>query len=59
MFEPELQTYTAWDLGISDYTSIVFFQAHEGKIRIVDYLESNGKSLEYYAKLLSEKNYRY
>lgn len=59
LYETTLPTYTAWDLGISDYMAVTFFQAYQWEIRIIDYYEDNGKSLEYFAKVINDKQYRY
>ena len=59
LYDPVLPVYTAWDLGISDYTSIIFFQVAQGQVRAIDYLQDNGRSLESYAKSLRDKPYRY
>ena len=50
---------TAWDLGISDSTAIWFAQVVGREIRIIDYLEADGKGLEYYAKEILSKPYMY
>jgi phage terminase large subunit len=40
---PDLPVYTAWDLGVDDYTAIWFIQMIDGvKPRIVDYYEASG-----------------
>ena len=40
--------FTAWDLGISDSTSIWVGEAIAGEVRIMDYYENAGQSLEHY-----------
>lgn len=40
-----LPVHTAWDLGISDSTSIWFFQQVGREIRIVNYMEMSGEGL--------------
>jgi hypothetical protein len=41
--------YTAWDIGMSDATSIIFFQMDEkGDPKIINYIEDNNKGLEWY-----------
>jgi hypothetical protein len=52
MHDPAVEVQTAWDLGIDDSTSIWFWQAVGSEIRLIDYLEDNGNSLEYYARAL-------
>lgn len=58
-WEPQLQVSTWWDLGMDDSTTIWFTQSAGAQIRVIDYLECNGKGLEYYAKTLKEKPYVY
>lgn len=50
---------TAWDLGISDATAIVFYQKAGDWINIIDYYESNGSGLGEYARVLKERGYMY
>ena len=58
-YEPDLPVYTAWDLGMSDETSIWFFQFFGKEVRVIDYYENNGEGLPHYARVLREKGYRY
>lgn len=57
--EPRLEVHTAWDLGVSDSTAIVFYQKHGQEIRIIDYYEASGEGIAHYAKVLKEKDYVY
>ena len=57
--EPALGVYTAWDLGVSDQTTIWFFQFLGKEIRVIDYYESSGEGLGHYASVLASKPYRY
>ena len=50
---------TFWDLGVGDATSIWFMQAVGNEIRFIDYFESSGEGLKYYADILQEKGYTY
>ena len=51
---------TFWDLGYGDSTAIWLAQALEsGQIRVVDYLENRGKTLEWYVIQLQQKGYVY
>jgi hypothetical protein len=56
---PTLPVYTAWDLGYSDSTSIVFFQLVNDVVHIIDYYENNKQSLEYYCKHVLTREYYY
>lgn len=59
-WEPLLPVYTAWDLGISDSTSVVFWQqTRSGEIRVIDYYEASGHGLDHYVRVLREKPYTY
>lgn len=51
------QTYAAFDLGISDSTSIVVWQMVGKEIRVIDYYENDGEALEHYIKWIKEKDY--
>lgn len=44
-YDPGLQVFTAWDLGIDDYTAIWFFQQVGREIRVIDYYETSGVGL--------------
>ncbi|QJB56186.1 terminase family protein [Pseudodesulfovibrio sp. zrk46] len=58
--EPSLPVHTAWDLGMSDSTSIWFVQARPGgSYAVVDYYEASGEGMEHYARVLDEKGYKY
>jgi hypothetical protein len=50
--DPALPVHTAWDLGISDCTTIWFFQVHGLQVRVVGYHEGQGEGLLHYAHLL-------
>lgn len=62
-FDPILDTFVFFDIGISDNTVILFVQYCGKEIRIIDCIEDNNKGLKEYIAILkryeSEKNYRY
>ncbi len=58
-YNPALPVDTHWDLGIGDATCIWFRQRVGDRYRYIDYEEHDGKGLDFYAKLLKEKNYAY
>lgn len=58
-WEPQLKVNTAWDLGMGDAMSIVFFQEYGLETRIIDYYESSGEGLAHYIKVLRERDYVY
>jgi hypothetical protein len=58
--DPILPVDTDWDLGVGDATSIWFTQSlRSGEVRVVDYHESSGEGLPYYAQVLKQKGYTY
>jgi hypothetical protein len=57
--DPNLLVYTAWDIGISDAMSIVFFQRRGNEILIVDHYENRGYALNHYITELKAKGYDY
>ena len=58
-FEPSLDVYTVWDLGINDTTAIWFFQILWKEVRLIDHYETSGESLEHYVVHLKSKDYKY
>lgn len=59
-YDPALPVDTDWDLGVLDATAIIFSQStRSGEVRIIDYEESSGEGLPYYARLLQQKPYAY
>lgn len=58
-YDPALDVFTVWDLGINDSTAIRFWQRLGREIRIIDYYETNGEWLSHYVWTLREKWYRY
>lgn len=58
-YDPSTLVHTAWDLGYGDSTAIVFYQLARNEIHLIDYYENQGEGLAHYAKVLSDKPYRY
>lgn len=56
-YDPGLPCFAAWDIGYSDSTAIWVWQEIGSRIRFVDYIESSGHGIEYYAKELYHKPY--
>ena len=58
-FESESATakWTAWDLGMSDSTSIWVAETIGGEIRVMDYYENAGESLDHYIGWLKDNGY--
>lgn len=58
-YESGYPVYTAWDIGVRDQTTILFFQIIGETVRVIDTYESNGKELAHYVKVLDQKGYTY
>lgn len=50
---------TAWDLGVADATSILFFTNNNGRYRLIDAYEGTGIGLDSYIEVLREKKQKY
>ena len=57
--DPAHPVSTAWDIGYSDSTAIIFFQKIGHAINIIDYYENNNQAFPHYAQILKEKEYVY
>lgn len=58
-YDPAAQVWTAWDLGISDTTSIWFAQIVGREIHVIDYYENAGVDLGHYVREIQSKPYLY
>ena len=58
-YDPSLPVSTAWDLGVADHSSIIFFQQIGRAINIIDYHEERGQGLPHYIQMLKQKEYVY
>jgi len=56
---PKYPVDTHWDIGIGDSTAIVFRQKINDTWHYIDYLEANGKGVEWYIDELEKKPYVY
>ena len=53
------RTFTGWDLGMSDSTSIWVAQIVNKEIRLIDYVENHGVGLDYYVNWLKEHDWMF
>lgn len=51
------KTFTAWDLGMGDSTSIWVAQLVGSEVRLLDYYENHGVGLEHYVKWIKDNDY--
>jgi len=58
-YEFGYKVHTAWDLGVSDSTCILFYQIIGQTVRIIDCYENSKEGLEHYAKVVLNKEYVY
>lgn len=54
-FDPSSKVNTAWDLGIGDSTSIVFFQAIGNEVHVIDSYENEGEGLAHYISVIDSR----
>jgi len=54
-YDESVPINTAWDLGVGDFMSIVFYQMIGNWVHILDYVEATGYSFLYYAHKLRER----
>jgi len=58
-YDKNASVITSWDLGMADTTSIWFAQFVGKEVRIIDYYENSGLSLDHYVNILRSKEYTY
>lgn len=58
-WDPKLQVYTAWDIGVNDSAAIWFYQRPVGSIQVIDHYENEGEGVEHYINYINKKPYMY
>lgn len=58
-WEPGFKVHTAWDLGMRDSTTIIFFQTIGQTVRLIDCYENSKEGLEHYLQVIQSKPYVY
>lgn len=58
-WENAFKVHTAWDIGVRDSTSIIFFQTIGQTVRIIDYYENSKQGIEHYVSVLNSRDYSY
>jgi len=56
-YESSFPVHTAWDVGYTDATAIIFFQVIGKSIHIIDYYENNNMAMEEYVQVVKAKPY--
>ncbi|MBA7572709.1 hypothetical protein ES708_14493 [subsurface metagenome] len=55
VYDESVPINTAWDLGVGDFMTIIFYQTIGNRVHILDYLEATGYSFVYYAQKLKDR----
>jgi len=58
-YDPKLKVHTVWDLGWNDSMSIIFVQRVRSEIRVLDYLEDDHKTLDWYVAEINKRNWNW
>lgn len=58
-YDPQHKVFVAFDLGYSDSTAAWFWQLRPDGFAMIDYMEDQGKPLQYYFNMLRSKPYKY
>lgn len=56
IYDPDLEVYTAWDLGYDDSTVIIFYQIALDGVRIIDAYECSQQDVPHYCDVLEQKH---
>src|SRR5207253_8753222 len=58
-YDDSIPVHTAWDLGYNDSTTIWYFQVYGKEVRLIDYEEGSGESLQHWLGVVKSKPYIY
>lgn len=58
-WEAGFKVHTAWDIGVRDSTTVLFFQVIGQTVRIIDCYENSKVGLEHYVKVIQQRPYSY
>lgn len=54
-YDPRLKVHTVWDLGWNDSMTVSLVQRVRSELRVIDYIEENHKTLDWYAAELNQR----
>lgn len=57
--DPMLPVHTVWDLGWADSMAIALVQRSASEIRVIDYIEGNRQTLDWYVKEIERRPHRW
>lgn len=58
-YDPALKVHVVWDLGWNDAMSLILVQRLGSEIRIIDYIEDNQKTYDWYSATLRERKWNW
>lgn len=58
-YDPDLKVHCIFDMGWNDKMAIIMVQRHMSALKIVDYLEDDHKTLDWYSNRLKDKDYNW
>ncbi|WP_270175200.1 PBSX family phage terminase large subunit [Diaphorobacter sp. ED-3] len=58
-YDPTLPVHTIWDLGWNDSMTISMVQRGPHDVRIIDYIEDNHRTLDWYVAQMEKRPYRW
>lgn len=58
-YDPSLKVHAVFDLGWNDSMSIILCQKVRSEIRVIEYIEDDHKTLDYYSAILKNKNFNW
>lgn len=58
-YDPLLPVHTVWDLGWNDSMAIGMFQRLHGELRLIDYIEDDHRTLDWYVAQLEKRDFRW
>lgn len=53
-FDNTLPVHTAWDIGVNDFTSIIFFQKIWREYHVINFYENMGEGVQFYAQIMQD-----
>lgn len=58
-YDPALKVHVVWDLGWNDAMSLIMVQRLGSEIRVIDYIEDNQKTYDWYSATLRERKWNW
>lgn len=58
-YDPALKVHTIWDLGWNDSMAIIMAQRARSEIRVIDYIEDDHKTIDWYVSEIQQRRYNW